>query len=343
MAHALALILALSFGAMAAPPKAAASVCQAIRPTQQLPAETDQAVKAAVQAGVKGVVDASISGEGSNTASYAVRLLSDDALARSWYTYQLCVLKDSGVITPAMHEELMRSVWGLTSPSATTGAPAAGSPTASTAATPSSAQTATPSATSPPSMTAGSAAAPAQQLQQAVAAPAVAAQLAGPDGAGVDLSDANNWKVFAVGTAPLMTDDAFSQQEATTEATLAAKAALSRFFSERVTTDSSIETLTTMLVSTGAGPSGPTNSATRDTAKRQLTAIRSSADAILRGVVVLQVEHTWDGKSGMIRIKVGQSQKTLSVADLLQSHGAATPLTPTTAPATGTQSPTTDF
>jgi len=93
------------------------SKCEPIKPEQQLTVERQQELDAAIQAGLRGVGSTSSSVSSEQKTSYSVQMLSEDALARSWYTYQLCVLKDVGAISESMHEELMRSVWGLPSES----------------------------------------------------------------------------------------------------------------------------------------------------------------------------------------------------------------------------------
>jgi len=87
--------------------------CERIKPAQQLSTETSQAVDAMIEVGVTGLGRGKVDIESDASATYDTSLLEGDALAKSWYTYQLCVLKETGAITPTMHEELMRKTWGL--------------------------------------------------------------------------------------------------------------------------------------------------------------------------------------------------------------------------------------
>jgi len=152
------------------------------------------------------------------------------------------------------------------------------------------------------------------ELRSVVTSPEFETKLAGPDGAAISLSDPDNWKVYAMGTASIFSNDAYSTQVATTEAMLVAKAELARFFSEQLSTTSQVETLSdTFIQSGGTEPSV----VRRETVKRQLMTIQSSADMILRGVVVLESSREWNGTSGLVRVKVGQSQKTLAAANRL--------------------------
>jgi hypothetical protein len=105
-------LLALAGPAEARKPKAPEG-CERIKPAQQLEAENQVAVDALVQARIAGMGGGSADIEAETKTRYAVQLLGEDALAQSWYTYQLCVLKEVGAITPVMHEALMRKLWGL--------------------------------------------------------------------------------------------------------------------------------------------------------------------------------------------------------------------------------------
>ena|GEM_PF-4827554 len=93
--------------------KKPADGCERIKPAQQLSTETHKAVETMIQAGVTGLGRGQAEVSTETDTTYDTALLEGDALAKSWYTYQLCVLKETGAITPTMHEELMRKAWGL--------------------------------------------------------------------------------------------------------------------------------------------------------------------------------------------------------------------------------------
>ncbi len=93
--------------------------CERIKPAQALPTETSEALDAMLKVRVVGMGGGEGAVSTAASASYDTSLLAGDDLARAWYTYQLCVLKDTGAITASMHEELMRKAWGLeTTPTA---------------------------------------------------------------------------------------------------------------------------------------------------------------------------------------------------------------------------------
>ncbi len=93
--------------------EAAPDACERIKPAQQLSTETQAQVDAMIKVGVTGLGRGEAAVSTDSAARYDTALLGGDDLARSWYTYQLCVLKDVGAISPQMHEELMRVAWGL--------------------------------------------------------------------------------------------------------------------------------------------------------------------------------------------------------------------------------------
>lgn len=100
--------------------------CERIRPEQQLPTETREAVDALVQVGLTGLGRGQVDVEVQKEARFDTELLRGDALARAWFTYQLCVLRASGGLSPGLHEALLAEAWGLPPgerPAATLGVP----------------------------------------------------------------------------------------------------------------------------------------------------------------------------------------------------------------------------
>ena len=100
----------------AAPSIASAGVkkCEKIKPAQALPVEKQVGVDTVIQAKLPGIpiklnTDTSVD----TKTEFSVKHLSDDALAKGWATYQLCILKENGTITEAMHEDAMRQLFGL--------------------------------------------------------------------------------------------------------------------------------------------------------------------------------------------------------------------------------------
>ena len=144
--------------------------------------------------------------------------------------------------------------------------------------------------------------------------------LKGPDGCSVQLGDPSNWKLVCMGTATYDFNDADEIKDATREATLDAKAALARFLKEKLTTEESIEKVVSKAATQSSGQARNVN---KTSMKTQVTTIKSSADAILRGVIVLESEQLWQGNVGTVRVKIGQSQKTMAIAGRFAAENAA--------------------
>ena len=148
-------------------------------------------------------------------------------------------------------------------------------------------------------------------LKQGAGSAAVVAELEEPDGVGVDLSDPGNWRIYALGTSTYDFDDADSRNDACTEATLVAKAKLAHFLNEELTSSQSMDKVVTREV---AQATGSGRQATKDSITQTVTSIRSTASALLRGVITVDTKWAWRGEVGECRVKIGQSQKTLAMA-----------------------------
>jgi hypothetical protein len=152
------------------------------------------------------------------------------------------------------------------------------------------------------------------ELEEAAKRPEVQEELEEPDGVSVEDLDTDNWKIFAMGTGTYEFNDAEERKDAVEEATLEAKAALAKFMKEELSAESSLDILAERE-SKKSKANGETNSsATSNRMKTSLTRIRNSANEILSGVIPLESTHKWDGNSGEVRVKIGQSEKTLAAA-----------------------------
>lgn len=158
----------------------------------------------------------------------------------------------------------------------------------------------------------GSLSAQSQGLADAAKTSAVAQDLAEPDGVALDFSDPDNWKIFATGSGGFQFNDTESRQDAAEEATLNAKAAVARFVKERVMVDEQRDKLTEEQVNKAKGKDGESSTASQKRIKSKLLTIKNSADEILSGLISLETKVDWNGDSGEVRVKLGQSEKTIA-------------------------------
>jgi hypothetical protein len=128
---------------------------------------------------------------------------------------------------------------------------------------------------------------------------------------------------MALGTGTYEFNDAEERKDAVAEAAMEAKAALAKFMKERLSTESQLDVLAERE-STKAKEHGATvTSASTKRMKTSLTSIKSSADEILSGVITLETTMKWNGDSGEVRVKIGQSDKTLAAAKRLKERTRA--------------------
>lgn len=152
------------------------------------------------------------------------------------------------------------------------------------------------------------------ELEEAAKQPDVQEELEEPDGVSIEDLDTENWKIIAIGIGTYEFNDPEERKDAVEEARLEAKAALAKFMKERLSAESQLDILAERE-SKKAKENGETvTSASTKRMKTSLTSIKNSADEILSGVITLETSMKWDGDSGEVRVKIGQSEKTLAAA-----------------------------
>ncbi len=122
--------------------------------------------------------------------------------------------------------------------------------------------------------------------------------------------DGSEWlRIRSIGEADMLFGDRRDVQDATRKATLKAKAAITLFIKEKLRTSETMEDISKTLSETN----GQSTTANRKTIETLTNTIHNSADEILKGVVTL--EQKVDTKSKVVRVTVGMSRSTMSVAD----------------------------
>lgn len=138
-------------------------------------------------------------------------------------------------------------------------------------------------------------------------------------------------KILSTATATVSFDDPDSVRDAKDEATLLAKAAISKFLSEIVSSDEVIN----KAVNETKSMTGEAKSAVRKETIERVKTLRNSSQALLRGVVLLGDCYT---KGKEVRVSVGLKPETIESAGKVAggiSNSVAAKPTPT-AGATGT-------
>lgn len=161
------------------------------------------------------------------------------------------------------------------------------------------------------------------ELEEAAKRSDVQEELEEPDGVALDDLDAENWKIFAIGTGTYEFNDAEERKDAVAEATMEAKAALARFMKERLSAESQLDILAERESKKSKENGATVNSASTKRMKTSLNSIRNSADEILSGIITLETTPKWNGNSGEVRVKIGQSEKTLAAAERFKKRTRA--------------------
>lgn len=123
-------------------------------------------------------------------------------------------------------------------------------------------------------------------------------------------SDTGNWKrIRALGEAQCVICDHRDINVATRKAELRAKASIAKFLKEKIATSEVMEE----TVKTMTEHNGESETVNRKTLETQVETIQNSADAILKGVLVLEQKSDPAGKN--VLVTVGVSRKTMATAD----------------------------
>jgi hypothetical protein len=156
-----------------------------------------------------------------------------------------------------------------------------------------------------------------EELENAASDAAVVQALESPDGCALKLDDPENWKLICMGSASYHFNDADERKDATTEATLDAKASLTRFMNEKLSVSNSVETIVNKNISQTTGAD---KKVSKESMKTSISSIVNSANAILKGVITLESTANWGGSDGVVRVKIGQSAKTMAAAGHFRSQ-----------------------
>jgi hypothetical protein len=152
-----------------------------------------------------------------------------------------------------------------------------------------------------------------EELQKAAATQSIIEELKEPDGASLQWTESGGWRIFGIGTATYDFNDPSDIADATQSAVLEAKANLARFMKERLSTDLVRNKVTEKkrLLATGTG-----KNVTKEEIETTINTIKNSADALLRGVIVLESHKVpEDEEGGTVTVKVVVSSKSQEAAE----------------------------
>ena len=135
-----------------------------------------------------------------------------------------------------------------------------------------------------------------------------------PDGAAVKLFPDGGYQITAVGTGTYDFNDPDDIKDARSEAEKRAKATLAKFLKEDIASQEGLEEASKKVKNVSSDGETQTTSISKASVKTTLESIRSSASALLTGVVVLADAKVPSGSGGSYKVMVGVSSKTTAAA-----------------------------
>lgn len=140
-----------------------------------------------------------------------------------------------------------------------------------------------------------------------------------PMSSGVEIiftADGSDWlKIQSIGEADLNIGDSTDKRNAEKIAIMRAKADLSKFMSERIRSEETSEEIIKLCQTASSDGQNINKESTRKMVHTTIERISIESDAILKGV--LPLETTINDKKKLIRVVIGVSRKTISMANSL--------------------------
>lgn len=147
-----------------------------------------------------------------------------------------------------------------------------------------------------------------------------------PDGPAIKIGDDGSYQITCVATATYDFNDPEDILDARKLAELRAKSGIAKFLKEDISSQDAMDKVSVKAKENVDGQKSVSKTSVTET----FESIRSSASALLTGVVVLQDEKIPEGDGGYYKVMVGVSSKTQSARNALAAGdlGAPTPATP---------------
>lgn len=164
------------------------------------------------------------------------------------------------------------------------------------------------------------------ELASEMANPTVQAEFDEPDGAAISLKEDGSFAIFGRGTGTYDFDDVDDVNDAKAEAVLKAKAAIAKFMKEKLSTAEGLEAASKKVKTATSDGQSQSVSVSKESVKTASTTIKNSADALLKGAIVLKMQKiARKGSTGEVQSTVGVSSKTLKAVGRLVKAIDGTP------------------
>ena len=154
--------------------------------------------------------------------------------------------------------------------------------------------------------------------------------LAVPDGVAVRLPPDGSFMVLSAATASYDFGDADDLLQAKRNAAALAKGALAKFMKEQIASESAMDESAEVVKKMSSEDGKQTSAVDKETARKTIDSIRTSADALLQGVATLaDAKIPGQGTAGEVRVLVGVSSKTLEALDRMRAATGQAPTSST--------------
>ena len=152
------------------------------------------------------------------------------------------------------------------------------------------------------------------QLQANASNAEVQAELDQPDGVAITLKPDGSFQIFARGTGTYDFNDPDDIKDARRDGTMRAKANLSKFLKEKVSSKEGLDEISKKSKSMSSDGQVQKVAVSKESVKIATESIRNESEAILTGVITLKDQKVPRGNGGEIQVTIGISSKTLKAA-----------------------------
>ncbi len=149
----------------------------------------------------------------------------------------------------------------------------------------------------------------------------VSAELQEPDGVSIKFLADGGWRIWARGSGVYDFNDEDDRGDALNEAILKAKANLSKYLKEKLTTEESYDRISKKTKKASKDANRVTKSVSKEDVKIIAQNIKIKSESIIKGVLILETLKIPNKSSqgGRINVTLGISSKTISMANRVRN------------------------
>jgi len=149
----------------------------------------------------------------------------------------------------------------------------------------------------------------------------VSSELQEPDGVSIKFLADGGWKIWARGSGVYDFNDEDDRQDALQEAVLKAKANISKYLKEKLTTEQSYDNISKKMKKASKNGTQVTKTVSKEVIKTIAQSIKIKSESILKGVLILETLKipSKSGEGGKINATLGISSKSISMSNRIRN------------------------